>query len=220
MITKHHMAVVPVWGCVLIGGQSRRMGSPKHLLQQDGVTWIERTVSILRPKVEQVVIAGAGHLPASLAGERRVDDVPEIGGPLAGILAAFRRYPQVSWLVAACDLPDMQDGALQWLLDCRRPGVLAVMPDLAADGRIEPLLAYYDRACRQLLEKMAADAQPRMNRLREAEGVITPQPPFPVRISWRNVNTPQDLNHPWPAVNHPAVKTKEKTDNSSKKRKG
>ena len=194
MTPEHHVATDPVWGCVLIGGQSRRMGSPKHLLQQGGRTWIERTVSLLRPRVAQVVIAGAGHLPASLAGERRVDDVPELGGPLAGILAAFRCYPQVSWLVAACDLPDMQDEALQWLLDCRRPGVLAVMPDLAADGQIEPLLAYYDRSCRPLLEEMAASGQRRMNRLREFEGVITPQPPLSLRISWRNVNTPQELN--------------------------
>jgi len=194
MTPEHHGATDPVWGCVLIGGQSRRMGSPKHLLQQGGRTWIERTVSLLRPRVAQVIIAGAGHLPASLAGERRVDDVPELGGPLAGILAAFRCYPQVSWLVAACDLPDMQDEALQWLLDCRRPGLLAVMPDLAADGQIEPLLAYYDRSCRPLLEEMAASGQRRMNRLREFAGVITPQPPLSMRISWRNVNTPQELN--------------------------
>jgi molybdopterin-guanine dinucleotide biosynthesis protein A len=183
----------PVWGCVLIGGKSRRMGQPKHLLQQDGRTWVERTVSILRPRVAQVIIAGGGYLPASLAADRRVDDVPGIGGPLAGILAAFRGYPQVSWLVAACDLPDMQDEALQWLLKHRRSGVLAVMPDLAADGRIEPLLAYYDRACRPLLEEMAANGQQQMNLLRREEGVITPQPPFPLRISWRNVNTPQEL---------------------------
>ena len=209
---EHRVAADPVWGCVLIGGKSRRMGQPKHLLQQDGRTWIERAVSVLRPRVAQVVIAGAGHLPASLAGDRRVDDVPGLGGPLAGILAAFRRYPQVSWLVAACDLPDMQDGALQWLLEHRRPGVLAVMPDLAADGRIEPLLAYYDRACRPLLEEMATSGRQRMNRLRHAEGVMTPQPPFPLRISWRNVNTPQDLFQA-PSAAMPAEKIEEMTDN-------
>ena len=218
MITKYRMDVDPVWACVLIGGKSRRMGNPKHLLEQDGLTWIERTVSLLRPRVEQVVIAGAGYVPASLAGVRRVDDVTELGGPLAGILAAFRCYPQVSWLVAACDLPDMQDGALQWLLDCRRPGVLAVMPDLAADGRIEPLLAYYDRACRPLLEEMAATGQRRMNLLRDAEGVITPQPPLLVRLSWRNVNTPQDIDQP-PALAQPAAKTEDTTGESSSMRK-
>ena len=184
---------VPVWGCVLIGGRSRRMGAPKHLLQQDGQTWIERTATILGRKVEQVVIAGAGNLPASLAQALRVDDAPELAGPLAGILAAFRAYPQVSWLVAACDLPDMREEALQWLLDCRRPGVAAIMPELAGDGRIEPLLAYYDQSCRRLLEELAAGGHRRMSRLQAAAGVWTPRPPQHLQSSWRNVNTPEDL---------------------------
>jgi len=176
------------------------MGHPKHLLERDGLTWIERTVALLRPRVEQVVIAGAGVLPASLNTVRRLDDIPGLGGPLAGILAAFRTFPQASWLVTACDLPFMQDEALQWLSDCRRPGVVAIMPDLAQDGRIEPLLAYYDRACSPLLEEMAASGKRQLNRLREAKGVITPQPPLSLRPSWRNINTAQDLDAPVPTT--------------------
>lgn len=197
MITRHDEASAPVWGCVLIGGRSRRMGVPKHLLQREGRTWIERTVAMLRRRVERVVIAGSGSLPDSLVSVVRVDDVPDLAGPLAGILAAFRRYPQVSWLVVACDLPDMEEEALQWLLACRRPGVTAIMPELAGDGRIEPLLAYYDRSCRPLLEEMARLGQRRLSRLQESAGVITPQPPPSLRPSWRNVNTPEDLGcHP------------------------
>jgi molybdopterin-guanine dinucleotide biosynthesis protein A len=184
----------PVWGCVLIGGKSSRMGAPKHLIAEEGTTWIERTVAVLRRKTEQVVIAGAGALPPSLATSMRVDDIPQLAGPLAGILAAFRAYPGVSWLVAACDLPDMRAEALQWLLDCRQPGVVAIMPDLAGDGRIEPLLAYYDQACGPLLEAMAVSGQRRMHRLRSASGVITPCPPLHLHPSWRNVNTPRELD--------------------------
>lgn len=187
------MDAAPVWGCVLIGGKSRRMGRAKHLLEQGGQTWIERTVRLLSAAVEQVVIAGSGDLPQSLADMPRVEDVPEIGGPLAGILAAFRNYPQVSWLMVACDLPEMEAAALQWLLEWKRQGMLAVMPDLAADGRLEPLLAYYDRRCRPLLETMAASGQRRLSHLGSMDGVITPQPPSSLRHCWRNVNTPQEL---------------------------
>ena len=186
----------PVWGCVLIGGKSSRMGRPKHLIYQEDRTWIERTVALLRLCVEQVVIAGSGSLPPSLAGVPRVDDIFGLEGPLTGILAAFRRYPDVSWLVAACDLPDLEEGALQWLLASRAAGALAVLPDLAGDGRVEPLLAYYDRQCHSLLETMAASGQRRMQWLRQATGVITPQPPLALRPSWRNVNTPQELENP------------------------
>ncbi|MCL2457696.1 MAG: molybdenum cofactor guanylyltransferase [Desulfobulbus sp.] len=186
-------ASAPVWGCVLIGGKSIRMGRPKHLIYQEDRTWIERTVAHLRLCAHQVIIAGAGSLPPALAKVPRVDDVFGLEGPLTGILAAFRRYPNVSWLVAACDLPDLEEGALRWLLANRAPGVMAVLPDLAGDGRVEPLLAYYDRQCRSLLETMAATGQRRMQWLRQAAGVITPQPPLALRSSWRNVNTPQEL---------------------------
>jgi molybdopterin-guanine dinucleotide biosynthesis protein A len=200
MIPESPEAATPVWGCVLIGGRSSRMGTPKHLIEQEGRTWIERTVALLRPEVSQVVIAGGGELPPALDRGLRVADVAGLGGPLAGILAAFRGYPQVSWLVVACDLPDMEAAALQWLLDCRQSGVVAVLPELAGDGRIEPLLAYYDQACRPLLEAMAASGQRRMNLLQAASGVITPQPPSHLRTCWRNVNTREELGRETAAV--------------------
>jgi len=184
----------PVWGCVLIGGRSRRMGSrPKHLIHQGGYSWAERTVGVLLHAVEQVVIAGQGVLPSSLAALPRVADIAGLGGPLAGILAVFRAYPGVSWLVTACDQPDIEEEALRWLLACRQPGILAVLPDLNNDGRIEPLLAYYDQHCCHLLEEMATSGQRRMSSLRHAAGVITPQPPTNIRPCWRNINTPEDL---------------------------
>jgi len=80
----------PIWGCVLIGGRSSRMGQPKHLLLQEGTTWLERAVSKLTAKVEQVVISGSGSIPASLTDLSRVPDAPGLAGPLAGILAVMR----------------------------------------------------------------------------------------------------------------------------------
>lgn len=184
---------IPVWGCVLIGGRSRRMGTPKHLIQQDGVSWLERTVDLLAQCTDQVVIAGAGEVPERLHRLPRVEDASGLAGPLAGILGAFRGYPHASWLVAACDLPDMRIEALRWLLACRGPGVRAILPELAGDGRMEPLLAYYDSRCREMLEVMAASGRWGLHALRREEGVITPQPPEHLRGSWRNVNTPGDL---------------------------
>ena len=182
-----------VWGCVLIGGKSSRMGAPKHLILQDGKTWIERTVALLQQILGRVIITGGGELPPALRSIPRVGDVPGLGGPLAGILAALRAYPQVSWLVVACDQPDICPEALCWLLGHRQAGVLAVLPDIAGTGRVEPLLAYYDRAILPVLEDMAAKGHRRMNRLQTVPGVITPAPPAHLHASWHNINTPDDL---------------------------
>ena len=183
----------PVWGCVLIGGTSSRMGQPKHLLQQDGATWLERAVEKLRPKVEQVVISGSGRIPAALADLPRVPDAPGLAGPLAGILAVMRWQPAVSWLVTACDLPDVQPESLAWLLKERRPGRRAVLPQLAPDRPLEPLLAWYDFRCRPLLENLAASGSLRLSRLTEQNGVCALQPPVELHSSWRNVNTLEEL---------------------------
>ena len=194
MSVVHHDTLPPVWGCVLIGGRSSRMGTPKHLIAQDGQSWVERTVAVLAQVVEQVVVAGGGELPTSLHTLPRVDDIAELGGPLAGILAVLRAYPTVSWLVVACDQPDMHPDALHWLLSYRAPGVLAVLPDIAGNGRVEPLLAYYDRAMRPVLEEMAASGHRRMNRLQSVDGVISPCPPLHLHGSWHNINTPGELD--------------------------
>ncbi|HBI15382.1 MAG TPA: hypothetical protein DDY20_07700 [Desulfobulbaceae bacterium] len=184
---------VPVWGCVLIGGKSTRMGSPKHLLRREGVTWLELIVRQLQGQVEQVVLVGRGEIPHSLARLQVVADVPGLKGPLAGVLAAFRQQPKVSWLVSACDLPCLESAALEWLLGCRRSGVRAVLPDLAGDGQVEPLLAYYDCSCRNFLEELAAAGLHKLSGLVGRPGVITPQPPAHLHGSWRNLNCPEDV---------------------------
>lgn len=170
------------------------MGRPKHLLRRGGLTWLELIVQQFQGQVEQVVLVGQGEVPPSLAGLPVIADAPGLEGPMAGVLAVFRQQQQVSWLVAACDLPCLQSAALAWLLDCRSPGVRAVLPDLQGNGQVEPLLAYYDCSCRELLEELAADGLRKLSGLVGRPGVLTPQPPAYLQDSWRNVNRPEDID--------------------------
>lgn len=185
---------LPVWGCVLIGGGSSRMGTPKHLLAEGGRTWLEKVLARLSDRTEQVVISGKGQVPEHLAVLPRVQDVQGLEGPMAGILAVFRQYPEVSWLIAACDMPAIETAALDWLLSNRAPGIKAILPDLDGNGLVEPLLAYYDRNCRNYLEEIAASGSLRPGSLVGYSGVITPQPPAAIRSSWLNFNSPDDLH--------------------------
>lgn len=183
----------PVWGCVLIGGKSARMGTPKHLLKRDGVTWLELILSRLQERTRQVVISGKGSVPDTLHDIPVVDDISGLQGPLAGILAILRRYPEKSWLVVACDMPDIEVEALDWLLGQRGPGIRAILPDLNGDGLVEPLLAYYDYTCLDILETIASGGLARPGGLVGRTGVITPQPPVSLRSSWKNINLQEDL---------------------------
>jgi len=187
----------PLLGCVLIGGKSKRMGRPKHLIVERGKTWLERTVALLEQVCRRLVIAGAGEVPASLARHVRLPDVPDAEGPLSGILAAMRWAPHASWLVVACDLSDLSLEALQWLLSTRAPGVWATSPRLTGSARVEPLLAHYDFRARALLEEIAAEGDFRLHRVVARSRVITPSPPPELTLAWRNVNTETMLkSHP------------------------
>ena len=57
----------PVLGCVLIGGKSTRMGTPKHLLRKKGRTWLGRTVKLVEQVSESTVIVGSGSVPEEMS---------------------------------------------------------------------------------------------------------------------------------------------------------
>jgi len=183
----------PVFGCVLIGGRSTRMGRPKHLLRQGRGTWLEHTVGCLRPVAEKVVIAGAGEVPRALADAAHLPDAPGVGGPLAGILAAMRWAPWATWLVAACDMPHVSREALEWLLSTRLPGVWAALPRPAGGRGVEPLLAHYDFRALAILEDLAAEGNFSPSRAANHPKALTPTPPAALHRAWQNVNTPEDL---------------------------
>jgi molybdopterin-guanine dinucleotide biosynthesis protein A len=189
-----HSSLTPVWGCVLIGGRSSRMGKPKHLLRdQNDVTWLEKTVRLLRPFVTDVVLSGRGEVPDSMNGLIRLPDIPDVAGPLSGILAAMRWQPAVSWLLVACDMPDISEDAIQWLLGRRKPEIWGTVPRLQECGPVEPLLAYYDHRCAPLFEDLLRTGCLRIGMVAANANVETPVVPEHIRPSWRNVNTAEDL---------------------------
>ena len=186
-------SVSTVFGCVLIGGKSSRMGTAKQLLRRGGRTWLEHTVALLGQVCEQVVISGSGEIPDALGDYPHLSDVPDAQGPMAGLLAAMRWAPRASWLVAACDLPKMSLEALHWILASRAPGVWAILPTLAGKDGVEPLLAHYDSRCRLLVEQLAGDGDFSLSRLAQHPKTISPVPPVQLSGAWQNINTVDEL---------------------------
>ncbi len=189
------LSAVPVWGCVLIGGKSSRMGRPKHLIKDaDGITWGDRIVRTLSEVTERVILSGRGEIPPSLTHLERLVDISGAQGPLAGILAAMRWNPHVSYIVAACDMPGIRQESLQWMLGRRRPGVWGTVPLHLQTQRLEPLLAYYDYRSRNLFEHLLQTGSLRPNHVCKSMKIETPEVPSTIADSWYNCNTPEDLS--------------------------
>ncbi|MBT8362878.1 MAG: molybdenum cofactor guanylyltransferase [Deltaproteobacteria bacterium] len=184
---------VPVWGCILIGGESSRMGSPKHLLAaDDGKTWLQRSISVIEPEVDSVVISGAGDIPQTLTSYKRIADIPGVAGPLSGIASAMRYSPTVSWLLLACDMPGISTEAINWLLKQRKPGRIAIIPKNPESGMSEPLFAWYDFRCSSHIQKLLSSGKRSITQVRRMAGVYEPKIPANLYYAWRNINRPEE----------------------------
>ena len=185
---------IPIWACILIGGKSSRMGQPKHLIEDEhNLTWLERTTNILRPLVEGVVVSGSGLLPDKLADIERLVDIPNVVGPLTGILAAMRWQPLVTWMFVACDMPHITPEAIHWLLSKRRSGCWGRVPRLAGNKHCEPLLAWYDFRAAQLFEEQNYSGNLRIGAVASHLKIDNPVIPEALAYGWQNINTPEQL---------------------------
>ena len=186
-------AATPLIGCVLIGGKSSRLGRPKHLLEIEGRTWLERTVKLLEQVIPKVVIAGQGEIPDALAERAQMTDPPDVKGPMAGLISAMRWARRSSWIVAACDLPNISIEALEWLISMRAPGVWSVIPKISGSVGVEPLFAYYDFRAGCLLEELVMKRDFCTANIVSSPKVITPLVPENLSQCWHNINTSGDL---------------------------
>ena len=141
-----------VFGVVLAGGRSTRMGEDKSRLVVEGMPLWKRQASLLREAdVQEVLVSGSMSGPWAGSGFRVVpDDLPGIG-PVAGIFSALRELPADFFVVVAVDMPRMDSGFLASLLQqaiCQGVGVVP-----RVNGRWEPLAAVYTRSVLPLLKE-------------------------------------------------------------------
>lgn len=106
---------------VLVGGESRRLGRPKAWIDWDGEPLLARILRRLGPLAPgETVVAARPDQPLPETGARRVDDLREGAGPLAGLAVALedvagRLGPDVAVAVSACDHPFADPGLFRAL---------------------------------------------------------------------------------------------------------
>jgi len=180
-------------GGVLIGGKSRRMGSPKHGLVISGESLLARVAGVLKSRADGVVILGRGLIPEDASNLERLGDAPGTGkGPPAGIMTGHRWAPRASWVVVACDMPGISAEAVEWLVEQRRPWRWAIIPR-DHEGRLQPTLALYEPQAGTLFRALIEKGRRAVRHVADWPEVYTPQIPGNLAQAWVNVNTPEDL---------------------------
>ena len=145
-----------LFGLVLAGGKSRRMGEDKAMLIYDGQKQIHRMYYLLRTFCTQVYVslrADQIHLPG-YADLPQLPDLPDYAeaGPLSGILSALTQVPDQPWLIVACDLPFVTEATVRNLIENRRAERIATAYRNEDFGFPEPLCAIYEPQSRGILE--------------------------------------------------------------------
>jgi molybdopterin-guanine dinucleotide biosynthesis protein A len=135
----------PLYGLVLSGGQSSRMGQDKSLIAYHGQPQRTHLYTLLQGVCSEVFLsvrAGqAEEIPAEYA---VIADALPIRGPFNGILSAMQQHPHAGWLVIACDMPLVTAKTLQTLVVERDNGKTATAYALQGSDLPEPLLAIWE----------------------------------------------------------------------------
>ncbi len=145
--------MLPIYGLVLVGGRSTRMGRDKATLQYGDKPQSVIAYEMLSGCCAKVFLSCRQGQTLELP---TIHDVVENIGPMGGILSAFHAHPDKAWLVLACDLPFLTPATLRDLIARRDPAQLATAYRSAHDGMPEPLCAIYEPTIASKLRELVA----------------------------------------------------------------
>ncbi len=193
MNARAELTAPPIYGLLLSGGRSRRMQRDKAQLAYAGEPQLQRAWRLLEAVTTRAFVslrADQCNHPLRSNLPQMVDTYDAIG-PTAGILSAQATYPEVTWLVLACDLPLLDAETLHVLLDARDPSADATAFCSRFDGLPEPLCALWEPSSHALLEQRYAAASycPR-KALILLRSKLLPAP----GMALDNINTPEEFS--------------------------
>lgn len=134
-----------IYGLVLSGGKSTRMGADKGLISYHGMPQRDYLYQMLSNICEVTYMSIREDQKSEFKEDINVIvDRNEFRGPYNGLLSALKQFPDVAWLVLACDLPLMDEVALQELVSQRDPSQMATAFASKENPLPEPLCAIWE----------------------------------------------------------------------------
>jgi molybdenum cofactor guanylyltransferase len=168
------------------------MQRDKAALNYHGRNQLEWAVSLLQRYAERVFVSCRADQttdPVRARFDQIVDSQDNLG-PIAGIMAAQAKYPEVAWLAVACDLPFLDQSTLSTLLSARQQHRLATAYRSSHDVLPEPLCAIYEPASREHLIAYVASGKNCPRKFLIKSDVHLIDEPNPHALD--NVNTPEE----------------------------
>jgi molybdopterin-guanine dinucleotide biosynthesis protein A len=180
---------VTIPALLLTGGASRRMGTPKALLDVDGQPLAERSARVLTAVCDPVIEVGPGYTDLTCVREEPVG-----GGPLAALVAGSAAAPAgVPIIVVACDMPHLDPALVRILVE--HPGDASIIPE--AEGRLQTLCARYGVDARAVAPGLVAAGERSLRSLLAASRhEVLPETQWALAVGsdvFHDLDTPEDL---------------------------
>lgn len=134
-----------LYGLVLSGGKSTRMGADKGLIAYHGMPQREYLYHILEKVCNKSFLSIRSEQRQEIqSGFDTIIDEDIFKGPFNGLLSAHKTHPEAAWFVLACDLPLITKNAVKELITARDTDSFATAFALKENPLPEPLCAIWE----------------------------------------------------------------------------
>ncbi|CAN5539316.1 hypothetical protein BH11BAC2_BH11BAC2_05820 [soil metagenome] len=150
-----------LYGLILTGGESSRMGEPKYLLDYHGMSQVNYLSQLLEKYCDDVFISCSPEQSKDPALPKKgiVDEIQfQHCGPMGGLLSAFNKVDG-AFLMVGCDYPYFQEIDLMEILDSRDPSHCATVFLNPEQQLPEPFPGIYELKSKLLLMERFAQKQ-------------------------------------------------------------
>ena len=183
-----------VTGIILAGGQSRRLGRDKILLELKERSLLDRAICILYPLCAEIIVVGKASIASHAQNIRVVQDVIPGHGALGGIHAGLCALRTEFGLVVGCDMPFLNRDLLRHMIQ-QAEGYDVIIP--CVHELLEPLHALYSHHCLIPIEQLLSEGGGRIVSFFSQVSVryigeVEVDRFDPQHRSFFNINTPQD----------------------------
>ncbi len=193
-MTKSFISEKSLFGLVLAGGKSQRMGQDKGVIKWHGVEQRYFMADLLSKFCEDVFISIRPEQKHEIKAEyKTIEDSYNDLGQYGAILSALKKYPEKAFLVVACDLPLIDGNAVSNLIKNRDLTKIATAYKSKIDGLPEPLSAIWEAKSKDRLSELLDEGItcPRKALIKSVDNVKLINPSYPQLTM--NVNTPDEV---------------------------
>lgn len=186
-----------LYGLLLTGGKSTRMGQPKALLHYHGKPQYRHAAELLEMLCERVFISCRASQKEMFSDYETICDSDIYGnfGPISGVLSAmtaqFSADSPSAWFVLGCDYPLLEKTDLEQLLAARSAQQVATVFANPGDGRPEPLIGIYETSAAYLLLEWWREGNQSLRVFLERHHALVVEAEHPERLV--SADTPEDF---------------------------